>query len=37
LSGGPAPQLESAKPEPAKITKVAAPTTKEELDDAIPF
>jgi hypothetical protein len=35
LGGSPAPQIASA--EPAKLTKVSEPTTKEELDDELPF
>jgi hypothetical protein len=35
LGGDPVPQIEQA--EPAKLTKVSAPTIKEELDDALPF
>jgi hypothetical protein len=38
IGGGPAPQIEQPKPEPAKkLTKVAEPTLREELNDDMPF
>jgi hypothetical protein len=37
LGGGPVPQLEQPRPEQPKLTKVAEPTTRDEMDDEIPF